>query len=250
MNSYSSTVEGAQPESKTQNVSRAKAMPHGPATPGDGHDNGTGSTSQVQLACALASRMCHDLINPATGLQWGLDFLRDEGEDTRQKGIDNLERSATLLVARLAFFRFAFGASTSLGDDVRFESVASLVRDYFDTEKQTLVWRVQDGIIEKTKARALLILVWTLAGTLTRSGTVIVTSEKARDGDVFSITCAGERVIVPCELERFLEGKSVDCTPRTCHLLLGRELLNVASGRFTYVSTDTELRLILAFPSP
>ncbi len=58
----------------------------------------------------LASRICHDLINPVGAIHNGIEFLDEMGTDSLEEALDLMRHSAIHATSKLKAFRLAYGA--------------------------------------------------------------------------------------------------------------------------------------------
>ncbi len=96
------------------------------------HDN-------LRLAEMLCTRLCHDLTGPIGAVNNGAEFLSEEGFNLQGQAVDLITTSAFSAVARLQFYRIAYGrvkdhGEASLADNQR------LAADFFVGSKITLDW--------------------------------------------------------------------------------------------------------------
>lgn len=128
------------------------------------------SVGAAELAAALAARMCHDFISPASAIVSGMDLLDDPTAADMTEDATNLVRtSAKKLVDMLAFSRVAFGASAS-AESFDARDLQRLTQGVFAHVRAELDWRVQATSINKAAARALLNLAQLAAGALPMGG--------------------------------------------------------------------------------
>ena len=64
----------------------------------------------LDLASLLASRICHDLVGSVGAIANGLEVLEEDDGEMREAAFELLNRSVGEALARLKFFRLAFGA--------------------------------------------------------------------------------------------------------------------------------------------
>ncbi|OYX59909.1 MAG: histidine phosphotransferase, partial [Sphingomonadales bacterium 32-64-17] len=77
------------------------------------------TTSPVDLASLLCSRLCHDMLSPVGALSNGLELLAEEKDpEMRARCFELLEQSAKISADKLRFFRLAFGAAGGFGEQV------------------------------------------------------------------------------------------------------------------------------------
>ena len=161
----------------------------------------------AELAAALAARMCHDFISPASAIVSGVDLLDDpSAADMRDDALNLIGASARKLVSHLAFARVAFGASAAAETfDVR--ELQRLTQGVFDHVRPDLDWRVEVPTLDKPAARTLLNLAQIAAGALPMGGVATVSAE-VRDGwTLIAVEAAGGRVRLRDEVARGLRGE-------------------------------------------
>ena len=130
----------------------------------------------AELAAALAARMCHDFISPASAIVSGMDLLDDPSAADMRDDADALVRtSAKKLVDMLAFSRVAFGASAA-AESFDARDLQALSAGVYAHVRAELDWRVQAPSLNKAAARALLNLAQLGAGALPMGGTARVSA--------------------------------------------------------------------------
>ncbi|MBI1366368.1 MAG: histidine phosphotransferase [Alphaproteobacteria bacterium] len=166
----------------------------------------------VALSALLASRLCHDLINPVGAIGSGLEVLDDDSMDAamRDAALDLVRSGGGKAISLLKYARIAYGAAGGLGAELPMEEAETLLCDLFKWTKATLVWRGRPGLAAKEKVKALLILAYAASDCVPRGG--VVTVVETPDG--FSITAEGQRVILNEEFVRALEGECADLKPK------------------------------------
>jgi histidine phosphotransferase ChpT len=67
---------------------------------------------ELELIGLICSRLCHDLISPIGAVYNGIEVMReDDDPDMRERAIELMTDSTVLAIARLKFYRLAFGGS-------------------------------------------------------------------------------------------------------------------------------------------
>ena len=69
--------------------------------------------TQLHLAELMGSKICHDLVNSVGSLSNGIELLSEMKGAVDTEALDLITRSANLTLARLKFFRLAFGLNTN-----------------------------------------------------------------------------------------------------------------------------------------
>src|SRR5476649_361754 len=94
---------------------------------------------ELRMAELLCTRLCHDLTGPIGAVNNGAEFLSEEGFNLQGQAVELITSSAASAVARLQFYRFAYGrvkdqGEASLADSQRLGS------DFFTGGKVALDW--------------------------------------------------------------------------------------------------------------
>src|SRR5215813_167191 len=93
----------------------------------------------LRLAELLCTRLCHDLTGPIGAVNNGAEFLSEEGFNLQGQAMELITSSAASAVARLQFYRLAYGRVKEQGE----ASIADgqkLAADFFAGGKVALEW--------------------------------------------------------------------------------------------------------------
>ncbi len=93
--------------------------------------------TQAQLAGAVASRLCHDLISPIGAISNGLELLELSGGASEELRL--IRASVDAAAARIGFFRIAFGTAAS-AQDMNRHDVQNVLSDAYSEKRITLNW--------------------------------------------------------------------------------------------------------------
>ena len=141
----------------------------------------------LRVAKLLCSRLCHDLISPASAVNAGLELMEEQpGNDD---ALDLIIRSAEQVTRRLAFYRSAFGAGgvTTLGE------ARDLAAGLLGDGKVVLDWPGGDGgPVSPVGAAMLLNLILVAVDTLPRGGAVSVRLAVLDEGIGAALTASGD----------------------------------------------------------
>ncbi len=173
---------------------------------------GPAALDPVALSALLASRLCHDLINPVGALGSGLEVLDDPDMDHAMKeaALDLIRSGGEKSIALLKYARLAYGAGGGRGAELPMEEAEATLRDLFKWTKASLVWKLPPGHAAKEKVKAVLILTHAAADSVPRGGTVTVTG----GGDYFRIEAQGVKTFLPEDLTAALAGESAELKPK------------------------------------
>lgn len=133
-----------------------------------------------RLAALVASKVCHDMVEPMSALLQGLEMLKEN--DTAGKNADAillLETGVNKAWAKLDFFRSAFAGGLG-GEGVgQIEEAKATADRLFGALKPTLVWSVGAVSMPRAMLKVFLNLLWIANECLPRGGTVTVEADPA-----------------------------------------------------------------------
>jgi histidine phosphotransferase ChpT len=167
--------------------------------------------TDMELAALIASKVCHDVINPVGAINNGLEML-DEEEDpeSREYALDMIRNVTSQATVRLKFARFAYGAAGSAGDSIDLRMAEEISREYVTKGgKHTLVWQGPAGYMVKDKVKLLLNMVSLGLSALLRGGEIGVAIDQRPDHPAFLLRCRGQGARPPTHLIEFLTGENV-----------------------------------------
>lgn len=95
--------------------------------------------ADVRMAELLCTRLCHDLTGPIGAVHNGAEFLNEEGAGVQSQVTDLIISSAHSAVARLQFYRVAYGQVKDQGEAPLAER-KKMAADFFSDSKITLDW--------------------------------------------------------------------------------------------------------------
>lgn len=150
-------------------------------------------SATLEVAQLLCSRLCHDLSGPAGAVGAGIDLLGESANDG--EALDLLAMSAKQLVARLSYYRLAFGfaaAATGYG----WNAARELAVRYFADSRVRLDWQLSpngdDGDAQADVIRLTLCLLLLAAEALPRGGTLGVVAAPVTNGWRLAVTARGK----------------------------------------------------------
>lgn len=160
----------------------------------------------VELAAAVAAKICHDLISPVSAIVSGLDLMEDdESSDMKEEAMKLIAQSAKKLAAQLSFARVAYGASAA-ADTFDARDLHKLVEGVFDTVRADLDWQVQAEALNKPAARAILNLAQIGASALPMGGKATLTAGESEGAFVIGLEARGPRARLRPETAEGLKG--------------------------------------------
>jgi histidine phosphotransferase ChpT len=205
------------------------------------------STSAIDFASLLCSRLCHDLLSPVGALNNGLELLADEHDpEMRQRCLELLNESARASANKLKFFRLAFGAAGGFGDQVDAREAKIAIEGMFgEGGRVEIGWMVEPATLSKTAIKVLLNLSLIAGDALVRGGRLDIGAEKTANGTEMVVRAEGPRLILDDELRQALEGGTAETevTPRAAAAWLVSQLAAQAGGSIQVSPPDSPVLL-------
>ena len=145
-------------------------------------------------------------MGPIGAINNGSEFFRDEFPETKSQAIDLIESSGKEAVARVQFYRQAYGALPEGNADT--EEMKELVQNFFITTKVTLQWNVENNLeISNLQKKLLLNILILASGSLIRGGVINITL----GSNELKLSATGDRAAFNEKLAEILKnGKGKD----------------------------------------
>lgn len=96
-------------------------------------------TDGLSYAELLTARFCHDITGPVGAVGNGMEFLAEEGFSMQGDAFSLVEKSAKESVARLRFFRHAYGSMSGEGQ-ADLAEISEVAQSLFSYSKVELIW--------------------------------------------------------------------------------------------------------------
>jgi len=164
--------------------------------------------STLDLIALIASRVCHDVINPVGAINNGLEVLdEDEDGEMREVALELVRKSARSASARLQFARLAFGFAGSAGASIDLSDAGRAATAYVDGDRSSLDWQVPAGFAAKDRVKLALTVVALSLQAIPRGGHVVVAATNA-ELDGLTVTATGSHARIPAGLGELLAGET------------------------------------------
>lgn len=108
------------------------------------------------LADLVASRLCHDLVNPLGAIGNGVELLEMTGKADGPE-VDLIRDAVRAAQARIRLFRLAFGGAAP-GQITSLREARMVVDGYFHQSRISAVWTAEDDLPRQETKMALLML--------------------------------------------------------------------------------------------
>lgn len=208
--------------------------------------------TDLDFASFLASRLCHDLLSPIGAFSNGLELLADERDpEMRARCMELLNESARSSVAKLRYFRLAFGMAGGYGDAVDLGEAKGIVDALFGSDRTRITWMTDAPTLPKPALRLLLNLVLISGDALVRGGELTIGAEAGAGGTEIVVRAAGDRVIldrdVAATLDPDADTPALSARTSVAHLI--RSIVQDGGGQLHFTGvTDGALLLGATLP--
>ncbi|MCH2038338.1 MAG: histidine phosphotransferase family protein [Rickettsiales bacterium] len=98
--------------------------------------------NDLLVAELLTAKFSHDISGPVGAINNGVEFLTEAEFEMKDQAIALVETSAQEAVARIQFFRTAYGVTKETGE-ANIDKLKKLINDYFSFGKCEIEWSVR-----------------------------------------------------------------------------------------------------------
>jgi len=160
----------------------------------------------TQLTALIASKICHDLVEPMNAIIQGHEMIRSADQQKPDPdALSLMDQGVAKAWAKLDFFRFAF-AGAAAGGDSQIDEGKDVAIKLYGTMKPELVWSAPPLQMPRPAVRLVLNLLLIANECLPRGGKVEVTGEP---GEV-RIIATGARASLKATSAQALRGEIPD----------------------------------------
>ena len=210
------------------------------------------TTSSLDLASLLCSRLCHDMLSPVGALTNGLELLADEKDPAmRQRCFELLEQSARISADKLKFFRLAFGAAGGFGEMVPVNEARVLVDALVaNNARISATWTLPSDVLPKPAVKTLLNFALIGIDALPRGGTLELAAELRGTVSEIVVRSTGARIAFDGDIGRALDGSlpESELSSRTAPAAMLAQLSASLGGQLQYALGDGALVLGAVLP--
>lgn len=148
------------------------------------------SKSQTRLADLVASRLCHDLVNPLGAIGNGVELLEMTGKADGPE-MELIRDAVRAAQARIRLFRLAFGAASS-EQHTSLREALQAVEGYFHQSRIVANWRI-DGDRSRLETKIAFLMLLCAETTLPMGGEITV----VQDGSgAWTLEARGARQVI------------------------------------------------------
>ncbi len=143
----------------------------------------------TQLAALVASKVCHDLVEPMNAIIQGMELLRDGDASTKADAMNLVDQGVAKAWAKLDFFRFAVGGALVEGEG-ELDEARQVAERLYGALRPELVWSAPAVVLPKAATRVVVNLLMIANECLPRGGKVELS---AGPGGEITVTATGPR---------------------------------------------------------
>lgn len=208
---------------------------------------------KIQFSELLIAKFCHDLAGQLGAINNGIEFLLEENEVMRQKAFKLVSTSSKQAIARLLFFRQAYGISSNIGETNLIE-LKELINNFLTDSKINLDWSDQNIssskiIVNQKFSKIILNFVLLLQNVLIYGGTIKLELEKIENGKQLTIFAIDSNWKLDKSISDILLGSAdnIEITTKNVQLFYTYELLKSLNILLDIHSEDSHLKFILKY---
>ncbi len=162
----------------------------------------------LTLSQLLMTRFCHDITGPVGAVNNGVEFL-EEGAGMDAQAMELIAGSATEALARIQFYRYAYGILKESGP-VDVQEKKELIEAFYAPSKVQVTWNDVASGLDTKDCQILFNLLLIIAATLLRGGEATITvHHEAEHIDAVVITGVGELVKLDEQIQQTLTAKDL-----------------------------------------
>lgn len=173
-----------------------------------------------ELAELVGSRLCHDLVNPLSAIANGMELIGLSGA-RRTPELELIGSAIADAMARIRFFRVAFGAARS-GETLSARELREIVTAIYGGGRLSVNWQV-GGDLPRREAKLAFLLLNCTETALPLGGELSIRQE----GEDWVVTGDGRKLSIEAELWQMLDQPAMSETSppasRVQFALLARE---------------------------
>jgi histidine phosphotransferase ChpT len=146
----------------------------------------------TKLTALVASRICHDMVEPMSAIIQGLEMIKAGEGKTDPDALSLLDHGVGKAWAKLEFFRFALAGAMAEGES-SLEEGREVAHKLYSALKPELKWNAPNVSMPRPAVRVIVNLLLIANECLPRGGTVEVAAEKFGEGGEVRVIARGPR---------------------------------------------------------
>ena len=168
----------------------------------------------TKLTALVASRICHDMVEPMSAIIQGLEMIKGGDGKADPDAVSLLDHGVGKAWAKLEFFRFAMAGAMAEGESTLEEGHA-VADKLYSVLKPELIWSAPAVTMPRPAVRVIVNLLLIANECLPRGGTVEITASKQGDVGEVVVTATGPRAKLKEATLQALNGQGDELTGHT-----------------------------------
>ncbi|MFZ2031714.1 MAG: histidine phosphotransferase family protein [Vitreimonas sp.] len=201
----------------------------------------------TKLTALVASRICHDMVEPMSAIIQGLEMIKDGDGKPDPDALSLLDNGVGKAWAKLEFFRFAMAGAMAEGDS-SIEEGRAVAEKLYGVLKPELIWSTPNVAMPRPAVRVLVNLLLIANECLPRGGTVELTAEKQGDAVEVVVIAKGPRAKLKETTAQALRGDEGELSGHTIQPTL--TALLARQGGVELIARESEERVDFVARSP
>ena len=202
----------------------------------------------TKLTALVASRICHDMVEPMSAIIQGLEMIKDGDGKTDPDALSLLDHGVGKAWAKLEFFRFAMAGATAEGDSELEEGRAVAIKLY-SVLKPELVWSAPAVAMPRPAVRVIVNLLLIANECLPRGGSVEISAAKLAEGGEVVVTAKGPRAKLREATATALRGDDGELSGHTIQPTLTSLLARQGGVELSTRESEKQVQLIARSPA-
>lgn len=153
----------------------------------------------LEIAEFLMARLCHDMAGPVGAINNGVELLKDPNPEFHQESVDLIEISAKEAVARLLYFRQAYGNSKNQAG-ISMTTIKDLVKNFYETKPISFDWPEAHGdadpiqILSADIVKILLNSIIIVSNSLIHGGKITIRIKNQKNSQAIKVRGEGKSI--------------------------------------------------------
>jgi len=202
----------------------------------------------TKLTALVASRICHDLVEPMSAIIQGLEMIKDGDGKLDPDALSLLDHGVGKAWAKLEFFRFAMAGAMAEGDS-ELEEGRAVAEKLYGVLKAEFVWSAPHVAMPRPAVRVIVNLLLIANECLPRGGKVELTAAKVGDGGEIVVTASGPRAKLREATALALRGESDELSGHTIQPTLTSLLARQGGVELSTRESEEKVEFIARSPA-